>query len=78
MSAGVAENAPPTPPSHALQEDDAPQHLAPLHLMEGLLDSLQSDSFCDEPIERQATLEEQVNEQREISARQTIAVPGGL
>jgi hypothetical protein len=46
--------------------------------VEGLLDVLQADALADEAVEGQPPLEVQVDEQREVAARQAVAVPRRL
>ena len=60
------------------EDDDGTQDLAALHLVERLLDVLEGDGLADELVERQSTLQVQVDEHREVAARQAVAVPGGL
>src|SRR4051795_243709 len=64
-----------SPPS---EDDHRPQHLAAVHLLEGLLDVLEGDGLGDELVEREAALQVQVDEHREVAGGQAVAVPGGL
>src|SRR3954447_14056590 len=71
-----AATIPPTPPTS--EHHDRAQDLATVHLGEGRLDVPEADPFTDEPLQRQAPLLVEVDQHREIPARQAVAVPGGL
>src|SRR3712207_6002154 len=58
--------------------DDAAEDLTTLHLVERLLHLVQRDRLRDEPVERQPALQVQVDEHREVPARQAVAVPARL
>src|SRR5688500_11036280 len=57
---------------------DRAQHLALAEVVEGLLDVVQADGLGDELVEREAALQVEVDEHREVAAGQAVAVPGGL
>ena len=61
-----------------LRIDHGPQHLAAFHLLKGLLHLVQVDGLRDEAVKVQTSLQVEVYEHREVTARQAIAVPGGL
>src|SRR4051812_3730904 len=48
--------------SRPSEDDDRPQHLAAVHLLEGRLDVLEPDRLRDELVEREAPLQVQVDE----------------
>src|SRR5918998_563031 len=60
------------------EQDDAAEHLAVLHLLERLLDVVQPDGLGDELLERQPSLQVQVDQHREVALGQAVAVPRGL
>ena len=49
-----------------------------MHLLEGLLDVAEAHLLGDEGVEVEAALPVQVDEHREVSRRQAVAVPAGL
>src|SRR5689334_9278340 len=59
------------------EDDHRPQHVAAVHLLEGLLDVLERDGLADERVEREAALQVEVDQHREVAAGQAVAVPAG-
>ena len=57
---------------------DRAQHLAALHLVEGLLDAVERDRLGHEAVEVEPALQVQVDQHREVAAGQAVAVPAGL
>src|SRR3712207_732841 len=56
------------------EDDHRTQHLAALHLVEGLLEVLQGDRLADERVQGESPLQVQVDEHREVPAGQAVAV----
>src|ERR671937_2215925 len=50
-----------------LEDHDRAQHLAPLHLVEGVFHLVEADRLRHEPVEVEPALEVQVDEQREVT-----------
>src|SRR3954449_7023496 len=61
-----------------LEQDDRAQDLTAVHLVERRLDIVEPDGLRDELLQRQPTLQVQVDEQREVATRQAVAVPRRL
>ena len=61
-----------------LENDDGAQDFAPLHLVERLLDLVERDRLGHELVEREAALEVELDERREVARRQAVAVPTRL
>src|SRR4051794_7756926 len=64
--------------SWSLEHDHRTQHVPGVHLLERGLDVVQADRLGDELVEREAALQVQVDEHREVPAGQAVAVPGRL
>ena len=54
----------------ALEHDDRAQHFAALHLVERVLDVVETDRLRHELVERESALQVEVDERREIARRQ--------
>ena len=54
-------------PRLGLEDDHRPEHLAPLHPVERLLDVADADAFAHELVEREPALEEQLDERGEVA-----------
>src|SRR6187401_3002727 len=65
-------------PGRRLQDDHRAKNLAALHLVERVLDVVEPDRLRHELVEREATLQVQVDERREVARRKTVAVPRRL
>src|SRR4051794_41875507 len=65
-------------PAYTSEHDDRAQHLAAMHLLERRLDVVDADRLGHELLQRQPALQVQVDEQREVAAREAIAVPRRL
>src|SRR4051812_11767885 len=59
-------------------DNDRAEYFAPLHLVEGVLDCVEGDGLAHEPVEREPTLEMEIDEHREVTAGQAVAVPTRL
>ncbi len=57
------------------ERDHRTQNLAPFHLVEGGFDAVDADSLAHEPVQVEAALQIEVDEHREVAARQAVAVP---
>src|SRR5215212_6251306 len=64
--------------SRPSEDHHRPQHLAAVHLVEGLLDAVDADGLGHEVVEREAALQVEVDQHREVAAGQAVAVPGRL
>src|SRR5215211_2353372 len=61
-----------------VEHHDRAQHLAAVHLLERGLDVGKGDRLGDELVEREAALQVEVDQHREVPGGQAVAVPGGL
>ena len=59
-----------------LEHDYRAEHLAALHLMEGLLHVADADGLGDEPVKVEAALHVELDEHGEVAGGQAVAVPG--
>ena len=59
-----------------LEHDYRAEHLAALHLMEGLLHVADADGLGDEPVEVEAALHVKLDEHGEVTGGQAVPVPG--
>src|SRR5207244_6065466 len=60
------------------QHDHATQHFASLHAVEGLFHPIERDRLRHEALEIEPALQVQVDQHREVAAREAIAVPTRL
>src|SRR4051812_40813540 len=73
-----AQAPPHEPGTRSGHDDDAAEDLAPFHPVEGLLDLVEGDGLADEAVQVEPALQIEVDQQREVPARQAVAVPGRL
>src|SRR4051794_41854332 len=65
-------------PAYTSEHDDRAQHLAAMHLLERRLEVVDADRLGHELLQRQPALQVQVDEQREVAAREANAGPRPL
>ena len=60
------------------ENHDGTQDLAPLHLVEGLLDTSEGDDLRDEGFEIETALLVEIDQHRKVATRKAVAVPTRL